>query len=224
MLEVRPKPATPRPSSEPTQINEASALWTRPKAEITDEQYSEFYHHVAHAFDEPFARVHFTAEGTLCYTALLFVPGRARSTSSTRSAGTGSSSTSAASSSPTTREPDAALSALRRGRGRQRGPAAQRQPRDAAARRVIARMRKALVKRLLDELARQGEGRAPPRAERGQGRARQLRRLVGRVRRGAQGGHLRGRRATASGCWSWRASAARHGDRLGRRSPTMSAG
>ncbi|MGD9511393.1 MAG: molecular chaperone HtpG, partial [Geminicoccaceae bacterium] len=39
-----------------------------------DEQYKEFYHHVAHAFDEPFARVHFTAEGTLSYTALLFVP------------------------------------------------------------------------------------------------------------------------------------------------------
>ena len=50
------------------------AIWTRPKAEITDEQYKEFYHHVAHAFDEPFARVHFTAEGMLSYTALLFVP------------------------------------------------------------------------------------------------------------------------------------------------------
>ena len=49
-------------------------MWTRPKAEITDEQYREFYHHVAHAFDEPFARVHFTAEGALSYAALLFVP------------------------------------------------------------------------------------------------------------------------------------------------------
>lgn len=55
-------------------VNEGGALWTRPKGEITDEQYKEFYHHVAHAFDDPFARVHFTAEGQLSYTALLFVP------------------------------------------------------------------------------------------------------------------------------------------------------
>ena len=60
--------------TKPEQVNEGSALWTRPKGEITDEQYKEFYHHVAHAFDEPFARVHFTAEGTLEYTALLFIP------------------------------------------------------------------------------------------------------------------------------------------------------
>lgn len=58
----------------PEQINEGSALWTRPRSEITDAQYREFYHHVAHSFDEPFARVHFTAEGTLAYTGLLFVP------------------------------------------------------------------------------------------------------------------------------------------------------
>lgn len=60
----------------PEQINNASALWTRPKSKISDEQYKEFYHHTAHAFDDPFARVHFTAEGTLSYTALLFVPSR----------------------------------------------------------------------------------------------------------------------------------------------------
>jgi molecular chaperone HtpG len=74
LLEVRPKPGDTKTKQEPTQVNEASALWTRPKAEITDEQYREFYHHVAHAFDEPFARVHFTAEGALSYAALLFVP------------------------------------------------------------------------------------------------------------------------------------------------------
>jgi molecular chaperone HtpG len=60
---------------EPEQINEASALWTRPKAEITDEQYKEFYHHVAHAFDDPWARLHVQAEGVVSYQALLFVPG-----------------------------------------------------------------------------------------------------------------------------------------------------
>jgi molecular chaperone HtpG len=76
ILEHRPKAGDTKTNlAEPQQINEASAIWTRPKADITDEQYKEFYHHVAHAFDEPFARVHFTAEGTLSYTALLFIPG-----------------------------------------------------------------------------------------------------------------------------------------------------
>ncbi|MFL5336635.1 MAG: molecular chaperone HtpG [Geminicoccaceae bacterium] len=76
ILEHRPKAGDTKTNlAEPQQINEASAIWTRPKSEISEEQYKEFYHHVAHAFDEPFARVHFTAEGTLSYTALLFVPG-----------------------------------------------------------------------------------------------------------------------------------------------------
>ena len=75
ILEHRPKAGDSKTNlGEPQQINEASAIWTRPKSEITDAQYQEFYHHVAHAFDDPFARVHFTAEGTLSYTALLFVP------------------------------------------------------------------------------------------------------------------------------------------------------
>jgi molecular chaperone HtpG len=76
VLEVRPKPGDTKTNlSEPEQINQASAIWTRPKSEISEEQYKEFYHHVAHAFDEPFARLHFAAEGVLSYTALLFVPG-----------------------------------------------------------------------------------------------------------------------------------------------------
>jgi molecular chaperone HtpG len=58
----------------PEQINQASALWTRAKSDITDEQYKEFYHHVAHAFDEPWARLHVKAEGVVSYQALLFVP------------------------------------------------------------------------------------------------------------------------------------------------------
>jgi molecular chaperone HtpG len=73
LLETRAKESEAEPEA-PQQINEASAIWTRPKGEIGEEQYKEFYHHVAHAFDEPFARLHFTAEGTLSYTALLFVP------------------------------------------------------------------------------------------------------------------------------------------------------
>jgi molecular chaperone HtpG len=75
MLEVKPKAGdTATKPKEPEKVNEGGALWTRPKGEITDEQSKEFYHHVAHAFDDPFARVHFSAEGQLSYTGLLFVP------------------------------------------------------------------------------------------------------------------------------------------------------
>jgi molecular chaperone HtpG len=56
-------------------LNAASALWMRPKSEITPEQYKEFYHHVAHAFDEPWLTLHNKAEGTYEYATLLFVPG-----------------------------------------------------------------------------------------------------------------------------------------------------
>ncbi|MEJ2027870.1 MAG: molecular chaperone HtpG, partial [Limibacillus sp.] len=59
---------------EPRQLNEASALWTRAKSDISEEQYREFYHHVAHAFDEPWARLHFQVEGMLSYTGLIYVP------------------------------------------------------------------------------------------------------------------------------------------------------
>jgi molecular chaperone HtpG len=55
-------------------INTASALWTRPRGEITPEQYKEFYHHVGHSFDDPWLTLHNKAEGVLEYTSLLFVP------------------------------------------------------------------------------------------------------------------------------------------------------
>src|SRR5438132_5668323 len=55
-------------------INAASALWTRPRSEITQEQYKEFYHHVGHSFDEPWLTLHAKAEGVLEYSFLLFVP------------------------------------------------------------------------------------------------------------------------------------------------------
>lgn len=55
-------------------VNDAGALWTRPKSEITDEQYQEFYRHVAHQPDEPFLTLHNQVEGKLSYTNLLFVP------------------------------------------------------------------------------------------------------------------------------------------------------
>ncbi len=55
-------------------VNEGSAIWTRAKSDISDEQYTEFYRHVGHAFDEPIHTLHYKAEGMQEYTVLLFVP------------------------------------------------------------------------------------------------------------------------------------------------------
>ena len=57
------------------QINSASALWAKPKAEITPEQYTEFYRGTALQFDDPALTLHYRAEGRHEYTVLLFVPG-----------------------------------------------------------------------------------------------------------------------------------------------------
>ena len=64
-------------SDEDETINQASALWARPKAEITEEQYKEFYKHVAHDFDDPLTYVHAKVEGKQEYTQLLYIPQRA---------------------------------------------------------------------------------------------------------------------------------------------------
>ena len=58
-------------------VNQASALWARPKSEINDEQYKEFYKHVAHDFEDPLAYVHAKVEGKQEYTQLLYIPQRA---------------------------------------------------------------------------------------------------------------------------------------------------
>ncbi len=58
-------------------VNQASALWARPKSEITDEQYVEFYKHVAHDFEAPLIWSHNRVEGRKEYTQLLYVPARA---------------------------------------------------------------------------------------------------------------------------------------------------
>lgn len=57
-------------------INTASALWTRDKKDITEAQYKEFYHHVAHGFDDPWLTIHNKVEGVVAYTNLLFIPSR----------------------------------------------------------------------------------------------------------------------------------------------------
>ncbi|WP_119270656.1 molecular chaperone HtpG [Taklimakanibacter deserti] len=57
------------------QINEASAIWTRPKSEITPDQYKEFFGHITGAYADPALTIHYKAEGRHEYTVLLFVPG-----------------------------------------------------------------------------------------------------------------------------------------------------
>lgn len=58
-------------------VNTGSALWTKNKAEITDEQYNDFYHHISRNFDTPWMRLHFKAEGNIEYTGLLYIPSEA---------------------------------------------------------------------------------------------------------------------------------------------------
>ncbi|MGY8523953.1 molecular chaperone HtpG [Paracidovorax citrulli] len=58
-------------------INQASALWTRPKSEITDEQYTAFYQHIAHDNEAPLTWTHNRVEGRSEYTQLLYIPARA---------------------------------------------------------------------------------------------------------------------------------------------------
>ncbi|QIS17023.1 molecular chaperone HtpG [Nocardia terpenica] len=55
-------------------LNSQKALWTRPRSEVSDEEYKEFYKHVAHAWDDPLEIIPLKAEGTFEYQALLFVP------------------------------------------------------------------------------------------------------------------------------------------------------
>lgn len=58
-------------------LNRASALWMRPRSEVTADQHKEFYAHVAHAFDVPWLNLHWRAEGKIEYSALLYVPSAA---------------------------------------------------------------------------------------------------------------------------------------------------
>ena len=58
-------------------VNQATALWVRPRSEITEEEYRQFYQHLAHDFTEPLAWSHNRVEGKREYTSLLYIPGRA---------------------------------------------------------------------------------------------------------------------------------------------------
>jgi molecular chaperone HtpG len=55
--------------------NEGTALWRKPKSEVSEQSYKEFYRHLGHFFDDPWATLHWRAEGTLEYFCLLFIPG-----------------------------------------------------------------------------------------------------------------------------------------------------
>lgn len=55
-------------------LNSQKAIWLRPSSEIKKEEYKEFYHHISHDFSEPQSTIHYKAEGTMEYTALLYIP------------------------------------------------------------------------------------------------------------------------------------------------------
>jgi molecular chaperone HtpG len=69
--------ADPAPAPAEQAVNQASALWARPKSELSDADYRAFYRHVAADYTDPLAWVHSKVEGTYEYTLLLFVPSRA---------------------------------------------------------------------------------------------------------------------------------------------------
>lgn len=67
----------PKTVVETETLNSMKALWARPRSEVTDEEYSEFYKHVSHSWDDPLEIIPMKAEGTFEYQALLFIPSHA---------------------------------------------------------------------------------------------------------------------------------------------------
>ncbi|BBP43057.1 molecular chaperone HtpG [Thiosulfativibrio zosterae] len=59
------------------QVNKATAIWTQPKSELTDEEYNNFYQTLSHDYEAPLAHIHNKVEGTLEYTSLLYIPKKA---------------------------------------------------------------------------------------------------------------------------------------------------
>ncbi|MBV8291861.1 MAG: molecular chaperone HtpG [Mycobacterium sp.] len=82
-MEVETRTPAPEDGGEETvtleteTLNSGKALWARPKDEVSDEEYKEFYKHIAHAWDEPLEVISMRAEGNFEYQALLFIPSRA---------------------------------------------------------------------------------------------------------------------------------------------------
>ncbi|WFE30403.1 molecular chaperone HtpG [Solwaraspora sp. WMMD791] len=77
MTTERPGEAEGETTSEVVTLNSMKALWARPRSEVTDDEYKEFYKHVSHDWNDPLDIIHWKAEGTFEYEALLFVPAQA---------------------------------------------------------------------------------------------------------------------------------------------------
>ena len=75
--EGKEKPAEENTTPEFEAVNDATALWTRSRSEVTDEEYIEFYKHVSHDFEDPLSWTHNKVEGKLEYNSLLYVPKKA---------------------------------------------------------------------------------------------------------------------------------------------------
>ncbi|MTE11984.1 molecular chaperone HtpG [Nocardia aurantiaca] len=77
VLEGEGEDKTEKTLVETQTLNSQKALWTRPRGEVSDEEYTEFYKHIAHAWDDPLEIIPLKAEGTFEYQALLFIPSHA---------------------------------------------------------------------------------------------------------------------------------------------------
>ena len=81
IMMMEPKYSEEKEGEEPpfreTTVNKATALWTLPKSQITDEEYNALYKHIAHDFEDPLLRFHNKVEGKLEYISLLYIPARA---------------------------------------------------------------------------------------------------------------------------------------------------
>ena len=115
-------------------LNSMKALWARPRDEVTDDEYHEFYRHISHDWTDPLETIRMQAEGTFEYQALLFIPSRAPHDLFTQAAQARRAAVRQARvHHGRLRGADAGVPALRQGRGRRAGPVAQRVPRDPAA-------------------------------------------------------------------------------------------
>jgi len=74
---MKSEPTEEGEESKDETVNDATALWTLPRTEIKDEEYKEFYKHIAHDFEDPLTWSHNKVEGKLDYTSLLYIPARA---------------------------------------------------------------------------------------------------------------------------------------------------
>ena len=112
--------------------NEGTALWRKPRADVTEQSYKEFYRHLGHIFDDPWATLHWRAEGMLEYYALLFIPGMRPFDFLENDRDFACAAARAADVHHRQGRTAAELAALRAGRGGYRGSAAERVAGDAA--------------------------------------------------------------------------------------------